>query len=63
MNNPTSLNSLEEVRAGIDAIDRQIIELVARRGGFVKQAARFKQSTGDVRAPQRVEQVVAKRVC
>ena len=53
-------NSLEEVRAEIDALDRQIVALLARRGGFVKQAARFKTSTADVRAPKRVEQVIIK---
>jgi len=53
-------NSLEEVRANIDRIDRQIVALLAGRGAYVQQAARFKKTTEDVRAPQRVEQVVAK---
>lgn len=53
-------NSIEEVRTNIDRIDRQIVALLAERGGFVKQAARFKKTTDDVKAPQRVEQVIAK---
>lgn len=53
-------NSLEEVRAEIDALDRQIVALLARRGGYVKQAARFKSSAEGVRAPRRVEQVIIK---
>ncbi|MDZ5457916.1 chorismate mutase [Azohydromonas lata] len=52
--------SLEEVRTQIDRLDRQIVALVAERGGYVKQAAKFKKTTDDVKAPQRVEQVIAK---
>ncbi|UTD53937.1 chorismate mutase [Halomonas sp. MS1] len=53
-------NSLEEVRENIDRIDRRIVSLLAERGGYVKQAAQFKKTTDDVKAPQRVEQVIAK---
>jgi isochorismate pyruvate lyase len=52
--------SLEEVRANIDAIDREIVQLFVERGHFVSQAARFKKNSDDVRAPDRVEQVIAK---
>ena len=55
-------NSLEDVRANIDRVDRQIVALLAERGGYVQQAARFKKTTDDVKAPQRVEQVIAKVV-
>lgn len=53
-------SSLEDVRQRIDEIDRAMVELIARRGGFVAQAARFKKDSADVRAPARVEQVIAK---
>jgi len=53
-------SSIEEVRAQIDRIDRQMVALLAERGAYVKQAARFKKSSDDVKAPQRVEQVIAK---
>ncbi len=56
----TACNTLEEVRAHIDRLDRQLVELVAERGGYVKQAARFKHRAADVPAPARVEQVIAK---
>ena len=52
--------SLDEVRAQIDRLDRAIVELLAERGGYVRQAARFKKTSADVRAPARVEQVIAK---
>jgi isochorismate pyruvate lyase len=55
-----SCRSIEEVRTNIDRIDRLIVALIAERGGYVKQAARFKRTEDDVKAPQRVEQVIAK---
>lgn len=60
MSNAVNCASIEEVRSNIDRIDRQIVALLAERGIFVKQAARFKKTTDDVKAPQRVEQVIAK---
>lgn len=44
-------NSLEEVRAEIDRLDRQIVPLLAER---------FKKTGGDAQAPARVAQVIAK---
>lgn len=60
MNAIKTCSSIEEVRANIDMVDRQIVALLAERGGYVKQAARFKKTTDDVKAPQRVEQVVSR---
>ncbi len=52
--------SLAQVRAEIDRLDEQIVSLLAERGGYVLAAARFKNSAEEVRAPQRVEQVIAR---
>jgi isochorismate pyruvate lyase len=52
--------SLDEVRANINRIDEAPVRLLAERGGYVRHAARFKQTTDDVRAPARVEQVIGK---
>lgn len=52
--------SLDEVRQGIDEIDRNLVSLLAKRGRLVTQAAAFKTTTDDVRAPARVEQVIRK---
>lgn len=60
MDKIVTCNSLEEVRANIDRLDRQIVGLLGERGEYVKQAARFKTTTDDVKAPQRVEQVISK---
>lgn len=56
----TRCTSLDEVRQRIDEIDRSLVLLLAKRGNLVTQAASFKKTTDDVRAPARVEQVIAK---
>ncbi|MFU8925209.1 chorismate mutase [Acinetobacter puyangensis] len=53
-------DNLDEVRQEIDGIDAQIIALIAAREKFVLQAAKFKKDTNAVKAPNRVEQVIAK---
>ncbi|MBD3831070.1 MAG: chorismate mutase [Arcobacter sp.] len=53
-------NSIDEVRNNINNIDEQIVKLIALRGGFVKQAAKFKRDNEDVKAPKRVEEVISK---
>ncbi|WP_419032807.1 chorismate mutase [Dysgonomonas gadei] len=52
--------SLDEVRMNIDKIDAELVRLIAKRSKFVSQAARFKQSTQDVVAPDRVSSVISK---
>jgi isochorismate pyruvate lyase len=54
------LGSLEEVRESIDGVDREIVRLLAEREGYVRQAARFKETREEVEAPKRVEQVIEK---
>lgn len=51
--------SLDEVRANIDRLDREIVRLLGERGKYVVQAARFKRTEAEVHAPARVEQVIA----
>ena len=53
-------NSIEEVRNNINNIDEQIVKLIALRGEFVNQAARFKKDSNAVKAPKRVEEVISK---
>jgi len=53
-------NSLEEVRAAVDALDDKIVELIALRNSYIKQAANFKESVEDVKAPDRIEFVIQK---
>lgn len=51
-------NSLQEVREEIDKLDDQIIELIAKRNNYIKQAARFKNTVDEVKAPERIEAVI-----
>ncbi|MEV0678373.1 chorismate mutase [Actinosynnema sp. NPDC050436] len=50
--------SLDEVRARIDALDGELVRLLAARQRLVEVAARFKADESAVRAPDRVERVV-----
>lgn len=56
--------TLGEVRQNIDRIDRAIVRLLAERGQYVHEAARFKKNQASVEAPARAEAVVqrAKRL-
>lgn len=62
MNGITDTNdsSIEEVRSRIDELDRQIVELIARRQQWVVRAGQLKTDTASVRAPARVERVIEK---
>lgn len=50
---------LTEVRDRIDDIDREIVALLTRRQSLVRTAATFKTDEHAVRAPDRVERVIA----
>jgi isochorismate pyruvate lyase len=58
---PEECQSLEEIREGMDALDRQIIGLLSRRVAYVKAAAKFKTSAASVAAPDRVQKVLDTR--
>jgi isochorismate pyruvate lyase len=56
---PMVCERLEDVRANLDRVDQQIVELLAERSAYVAQAADFKTDEASVADPQRVEQVIA----
>lgn len=51
-------HSLQEVRDHIDNLDDKIVELIAARNGYVKQAAMFKDSIDDIKGKERMEAVM-----
>ena len=53
-------DSLEEVRIEIDKLDDQIVGLIGARNGYIKQAARFKNSIEEVKDPKRIDEVMTK---
>lgn len=50
--------SLQELREHIDRLDDQIVELIAARNGYVKQAAKFKHSIDEIKGKERMEAVM-----
>lgn len=53
MKTPTDCASLNDIRAAIDHVDRQIVALLALRAGYVRAARPFKTSESAVAAPER----------
>jgi len=53
-------NSLEEVRQEIDLLDVQIVELIGARNSYIKQAAKFKNTVEEVKAPERIDEIMSK---
>jgi isochorismate pyruvate lyase len=51
--------TMDQVRAGVDALDRALVALLAERQGYMDAAARIKTDRSVVRDQARVEQVVA----
>lgn len=50
---PDACSSLDDVRAAIDTLDFQIVQLLGQRLGYVRAAARFKPSQAAIPAPER----------
>ena len=56
---PDDCASMDEVRAGVDATDRELIALLERRFGYMRAAARIKPSRESVRDEVRKAAVIA----
>ncbi|WP_164155481.1 chorismate mutase [Sandarakinorhabdus rubra] len=50
---------MAEVRAGVDALDRELVALLARRFGYMDAAARIKPARSQVRDEARKAEVIA----
>ena len=57
---PADCVAMAEVRAGVDALDRQLVALLAERQRYMDAAARIKLDRAAVRDPARIEDVVTK---
>jgi isochorismate pyruvate lyase len=53
---------MQEVRAGVDAVDAALITLIAKRFGYMRAAARIKPQRGHVRNEARKAEVIANAV-
>ncbi len=56
---PEACTTMAEVRAGVDAVDRKLVALLARRFGYMDAAARIKPDRAAVRDEARKAAVIA----
>lgn len=56
---PHDCTSMADVRAGVDALDGELVALLARRFGYMRAAARIKPSRDTVRDEARKAEVIA----
>lgn len=59
---PEDCTTMPEVRAGVDALDRELVALLAKRFGYMRAAARIKPSRAAVRDEERKASVIAAAV-
>jgi isochorismate pyruvate lyase len=52
--------TLEEARAKIDEVDTEIVKLIAKRNDYIKQIAHFKTSVDEVKAEERIDDVISR---
>ena len=57
---PEDCRTMAEVRAGVDALDRELVRLLVIRQGYMHAAARIKPNREAVFDEARIEDVVAK---
>jgi len=55
---PKKCKTLEELRQEVDAVDEKIVELIALRNAYIKQAAGFKQSVEEIKSDERIDDVL-----
>lgn len=58
---PEACENLSDIRLGIDHLDQQIVEILARRMAYVKAAAKFKPNEESIPAPERVAAMIEER--
>ncbi len=57
---PDACETMPDVRAGVDEVDRMLVALIVRRQGYMDAAARIKPSRNVVRDEVRIREVLAK---
>ncbi len=61
MKEPEECSDMQEIRAEIDYIDRQIVAAIGQRFKYVKAASKFKTSENSVKAPERLKSMLRQR--
>jgi len=52
--------TLDEARKKIDEVDEEIVKLIAKRNNYIKQIAHFKTSVEEVKAEDRINDVISR---
>ena len=52
--------TLDEARNAIDKVDEEIVKLIALRNNYIKQIAHFKTSVDEVKAQERIDDVISR---
>lgn len=55
---PETCETMVDVRAGVDEIDRALVKIIARRQSYMDAAARIKATRAAVRDEARIQQVL-----
>ncbi len=50
--------TLEELRKEVDKVDEMIVELIAVRNDYIKQAAGFKHTVDEIKTDERIDEVL-----
>ena len=50
--------TLEELREEVDKVDEMIVELIAVRNDYIKQAAGFKHTVDEIKTDERIDDVL-----
>jgi isochorismate pyruvate lyase len=61
MKTPNQCESMVDIRAEIDRLDRQVVALLGQCFAYVKAASKFKTSETTVRAPERLQSMLQQR--
>lgn len=58
--NTKKCTTLDEARNAIDNVDEEIVKLIAQRNDYIKQIAHFKTTIEEVKAEDRIDDVISK---
>ena len=61
MKKPEECQNIQDIRAEIDRLDRQIVSTIGERYQYVRVAAKFKTSESSVKAPERQASMLQER--
>ncbi len=61
MKQPQDCQNIQEIRAAINSLDRDIINKLGKRFEYVKAAAKFKNNTEEVKAVDRFNSMLQQR--